>query len=38
VQENPSLRTLSAEALRRIGELSLDDILITSNPPLRSYG
>ena len=38
VQENPTLRTLSAEALRRIGELSLDDLLITSNPPLRSYG
>ena len=38
VQENPTLRTLSAEALRRIGELSLDDLLITSNPPMRSYG
>lgn len=38
VTENPELRTLSAEALRRIGELSLDDLLITSSPPMRSYG
>jgi hypothetical protein len=38
VQENPALRTLSAEALRRIGDLPLDELLITSNPPLRSYG
>ena len=38
VKENPRLRTLSAEALQRIGEISLDDLLIAANPPLRSYG
>ena len=38
VEVNPAVRTLSAEALRRIGDLSLEELLITSNPPLRSYG
>lgn len=38
VSENPALRTLSAEALKRIGVPSLDDLLISSSPPMRSYG
>ena len=38
VEENASLRTLSAEALARIGELPLDDLTIVADPPLRSYG
>lgn len=36
VEENPALR--SAEALSRIGDPPLDDLLISANPPLRSYG
>lgn len=36
VEENPALR--SAEALSRIGDPPLDDLLIRANPPLRSYG
>jgi hypothetical protein len=38
VEENPALRSLSAEALDRIGDTSLDELLITLNPPRRSYG
>lgn len=38
VEENPSLGSVSAEALRRIGEVCLDDLLIAANPPMRSYG
>lgn len=38
IEENPRDRTLSAEALRRIGDVSLDDLLITADTPMRSYG
>jgi tetratricopeptide (TPR) repeat protein len=38
VEINPAVRTLSVEALKRIGDPALDELLITNNPPLRSYG